>query len=334
MNKSVFEETKIKNMLISSRVGVPPMCTYMCKTNDGVSSNFHLAHYTTLAIGKPGFIIQEATSVDENGYLDDFGLGIYTKQQTTALKNIVDSVHEHSVKMGVQLNHAGCKSKSTNKTVYAASKLEDYETQLTIEEIESIVDAFKNAAKNAKIAGYDFIEIHGAHGYLINQFLSPLKNKRTDKYGADKTLLLQQVIKACQSEFDGPIGVRVSAEEYADGGNHLDYFVELAPKLEKWGMDFINVSTGGVVYHPIELSAMYQVKHAHAIKEVVNIPVMCAGLITKEEEIESIIHTNQSDYVLIGRELLRNPFFTLKWMKELGLLNEENTPNYLYRSLR
>ncbi len=318
MAKKVFEFSTINKLGFKNRVGVAPMVIGKSNNKDGVASEFHLKHYVHLASGEVGFITQGATAVSEEGYLSDDCLGIFDEKQRDALKKIVENVHQYDCKIGIQLNHAGGKGKSTNTTIVAPTKLDEHHVALTKEKIKNIIDSFEKSARYAQEAGYDYIEIHGAHGYLINQFLSPLKNFREDEYGKNRSLFLKEVYEACRRGFSGVIGVRISAEEYEEKGNHIDYYVDLAKEMEKWGMDFISVSTGGVVPFPIEEHPLFQVKYAKRIKECVKLPVMCAGVITKEDEIDSIILNGDCDYVLMGRELLRNPLFMLNWLTRLN----------------
>lgn len=328
-----FEPLTFKKMTIANRIGVAPMCTYMCKKKDGVAEDFHLAHYTTFALGQPGFIIQEATAVNENGYISDYDLGIYHPRQREALKHIVESVHAHNVKMGVQLAHAGAKSKRSNVRIVAPSAVDGAE-EMSVQDIEKVIFDFEAAAKWARIIGYDFVEVHGAHGYLINQFLSPLTNHRTDEYGEDKQLLLKKVVTVVLKEFDGPVFVRLSGTEYHEDGRTIEDTQETVKMLAKMGVSVINMSSGGVVAANIPLGPKYQVPLATAAKQVCSIPVATAGLITEREHIRSIIDNEEADLVLLGRLALRDPFFILKWKYEENLLSKEDVPNYMYRSLQ
>src|SRR5690554_195083 len=206
-----FENMHIQMMKIENRVGVAPMCTYLCDTKDGVANEFHFTHYGNLALGQPGLIIQEATSVNEQGYISDYCLGIYKPRQKEALSHLVDFVHRYNTKIGVQLNHAGLKSKRSNITKVGPMDDEDVHG-LTQQEILEIVDDFVAAAKSARNIGYDFIEIHAAHGYLIIHFFSPITIKREDDNVKDRFFLLQQIIIAINNELEGPVFVRVSAD--------------------------------------------------------------------------------------------------------------------------
>ncbi len=318
MNKA-FETSQIKNLKLKNKVGVAPMVIGKSRDKDGIASDYHLNHYTLLAKNQVGFITQGATAVNSDGYLTDDCLGIFNEQQKEALKMIVEGVHQEDCKIGIQLNHAGAKARGSKATVYAPSKLAENQIALTKETINAILNDFEKSASYAQEVGYDYIEIHGAHGYLINQFLSPLKNFRDDEYGKDRGLFLKQVYEACRRGFNGVIGVRISAEEYDDKGNHIEYYMELCKTMQAWGVDYISVSTGGVAGFASEEYPCYQVKYASMIKKEVTIPIQCAGLITKEEEIEQILRDNEADYVLMAREFLKNPSFMSNWIKCLEI---------------
>lgn len=328
-----FEPLQIQKMKIDNRIGVAPMCTYLCDSKDGVANEFHVVHYCNLALGQPGMIIQEATSINDQGYISDHCLGIYKPRQKEELAKLVASVHRFQSKIGVQLNHAGRKSKHSNITKVGPMDEADV-VGLNHDDIKKIVDDFAAAAKSARNIGYDFVEIHAAHGYLINQFLSPITNQRLDEYGQDRFLFLHEVIKAVRHEFDGPVSVRISAEEYSEKGNGIEQSIETAKKCEQLGISMINVSSGGTVGIPFDPYPLYQVKLAQAIKEHVTIPVATAGLITTMDEIEGILNNNQADIVLLGRKLLLDPYFVLKEKYKRGLVEAGKVSHYMLRGLQ
>jgi NADPH2 dehydrogenase len=327
-----FEPVQIQKMKIDNRVGVAPMCTFLCDTKDGVANEFHMVHYCNLALGQPGMIIQEATSINDQGYISDHCLGIYKPRQKEALTKLVELVHRYPSKIGIQLNHAGKKSKHSNITKIGPMD-EEGVVGASQDEIKKIVDDFAAAAKSARNIGYDFVEIHAAHGYLINQFLSPVTNQRHDEYGQDRFLLLKEVIMVVKHEFDGPISVRISADEYEEGGNTIEDSIEIAKKCEQLGISMMNISSGAFAGVPFDPYPLYQVKLAQAIKQHVSIPVATAGLISTIEEIEGIVSKDEADIVLLGRKLLVDPYFVLKEKYKQGLILEGDVSNYLYRGL-
>ncbi len=336
----LFESFHIANMEVANRVGVPPMCTYSVEKNDGVANDFHLAHYLTLAMGLPGFIIQEATAIRPEGRISNRDLGIYTKEQQLALKRIVDAMHHFhpSVKFGIQIGHAGRKAYLSDSNAVAPSPLpfeqnDPLPAELATADVEKLVKAFVDAAIAAQNIGYDFVEIHSAHGYLINQFLSPAINKRGDIYGKNRFLFLEQIIRDCRKALQIPLFVRVSAEEFFPDGLHIQDHVKIAQQLESLGVDFMDVSTAGVAPVKIPVGPMYQVPYATAIKNAVKIPVACVGLITHYEQISEILSENKADVVLLGRKSLHDPFFLLKIKQKLNLLKEHEIPAYLYRGI-
>ena len=327
-----FEKFMVNRMEVDNHVGIAPMCTYLCDTKDGVANMFHFSHYNNLALGQPGFIIQEATAVNEKGYISENCLGIYNPRQKEALTNLVEGVHQYKTKIGIQLNHAGRKSKLN--IIKDGAIDEEHVQGLSEAGILKIVDDFAAAAKSARHCGYDFIEIHGAHGYLVNQFLSPITNKRSDAYGQDRFLFLEQILKAVKHEFEGPIFVRISADEYHPEGNTIKESIELAKKLESLGVALINVSSGGFVDIPFEPYPLYQVPFAEAIRAQVSIPVATAGLISTMEAIETILDKQQADVILLGRKALLDPYFMLKEKYKHGLIQQDDIESYLYRALK
>ena len=310
-----------KGLVLKNRIVMAPMCMYSSNP-DGFVGHFHLTHYTTRAYGGVALIIQEATAVEARGRISDGDLGIWSDEHVEGLKTLVESVQYAGARFGIQLAHAGRKCKVEGETSIAPSSIAfnaDYKTpkEMTKEDIKEVVKAFKAAAKRVKQAGYDFLEIHAAHGYLINEFLSPLSNQRSDEYGGsleNRVKFLKEIIKAIKKEYDGPLGVRFSAEEFAQGGNHIEDYVKIV-KLIQPEVDVINVSSGGVVpVTNIKPEPMYQIPYATKIKEV-GITTIGGGLITTLEEINKILENDQADLIYIGRELLRNPYFVMHLAK-------------------
>lgn len=327
----VFEHNKLGHMELSNRIGVPAMCTYIVETKDGVGNLHHVAHYDTLAKGRPAFIVQEATAVNAHGYINAECLGIFTPRQRQILKDIVDCVHAYGVKIGIQLNHAGMKNSFGNQK-YGPMDRDDV---IGLDEagIEEIIVNFEFASRWARELGYDFVEVHAAHGYLINQFLSPLTNQRSDAYGEDRTLLLRRITEGCRDNFEGDVIVRISAEEYEAQGLHVDDMQPVVQAIEEAGAVAISVSSGGLNSSVIEAYPMYQIPYAKKIRSMTSLPVMGVGLITKEAEIEQLLMEESCDYVLLGRKLLRDPFFLLKWLDHVHMLHEDEIGQCLYRGI-
>lgn len=322
-----FSEYEIKGLKLKNRLVMPPMCMYSAD-NQGMVADFHRLHYGARALGGVGLIILEATAIVPNGRISSNDLGIWHDGHIEGLKSIVESVKPYGTKIGIQLAHAGRKCESNDDYIVAPCPIPysdhyRWPRKLSKEVIIEIIDQFKDAAKRADQAGFDLIEIHAAHGYLINQFLSPLANKREDEYGGsleNRTRFLKEILKAIKQVWpdDKPILVRVSADDYVEGGIDKDQMAQIID-LIKEDIDMVHVSTGGVVSAKINSYPGYQVTHAEYIKNKCNIPTIAVGLITEYDHVEAILQNNRADLVALGRELLRKPFFPLNMAYENNL---------------
>ncbi|WMT38921.1 NADPH dehydrogenase NamA [Paenibacillus sp. D2_2] len=324
MNRKLFSPFTIKNTTFKNRVVMSPMCMYSSPNQDGKVADWHLVHYPTRAVGGVGLIIIEATAVSPEGRITYRDLGIWDDEHIEGLQRLVSLIQQNGAKAGIQLAHAGRKA-DLEETIFAPSAI-PFTTMKTpkaadLEEIRGIVQNFRNAARRAREAGFDVIEIHAAHGYLLNEFLSPLANHREDEYGGNadnRYRLLGEVIEAVKQEWNGPLFVRVSAEEYAEGGNHLEDYIYYARKMKEQGVDLIDCSSGAVVPAHIDIFPGYQVNLSEQIRHQAEISTGTVGLITNPHHAEEIIGNNRADLVLLGRELLRDPYWTLHAAKELG----------------
>lgn len=320
---NTFKSYTLKNTLLKNRIVMPPMCVYS-SDETGIANNFHYTHYVTRAIGGVGLIIVESTGVVKNGRTTDADLGIWDDAQINALKNIVEGVKKYGSKIAIQLNHAGRKYTGIAGEVVAPSPIKFDEKsllpkELTKSEIKQIIVNFKEAAIRADKAGFDTIEIHGAHGYLIHQFLSPLSNLREDEYGGNiknRTRLLKEVLQAVTEVWpkEKPILLRVSSNDYKDGGITLNDMEEIITEVREY-IDMVHVSTGGLIPALINVYPGYQLNYSNTLKEKCNIPTIAVGLITDINMAEEIISNDRADLVAIGRELLRNPYFVLNQAK-------------------
>lgn len=304
--------TKLKNSLIMA-----PCCMYSAK-EDAKLTHFHFSHYEARAIGGVGLIIVEATAIEPKGRISDKDLGLYTKEQAQLHKQLVQNCQSYGTKMGIQLAHAGRKSQANDTTPVAPSSIkfsDEYKqpNELTLDEITQIKKAFVNSALLAKEAGYDVLELHGAHGYLLCEFNSPLTNKRDDIYGGsleNRCRLTIEIAKEIKEATNLPLSVRISATEWSDGGWDIKDSIYLSKELEKVGADVIHVSAGGNqanAKHMPKLEPLYQADYAKQIKENINIPVIAVGLINTYEQCQEVYDRNCADFVAMGRELLRNP---------------------------
>ncbi|WPD18084.1 NADH:flavin oxidoreductase/NADH oxidase [Thermaerobacter composti] len=330
----LFDPITFRGLTLRNRIVMSPMCQYSAGT-DARANDWHFVHYGTRAVGGVGLIVVEATAVEGRGRISEADLGLYRDDHVEPLRRIVDFCHAQGVPVGIQLAHAGRKAWSPNKGVgpepaVAPSAIPfapDWPVPraLGIEEIPAIVDAFAAAARRALQAGFDLIEIHAAHGYLLNQFLSPLSNRRTDGYGGDlrgRMRLLLEVVEAVRAVWpsDRPLWVRLSAVDWAPGGVTLDDTVAVASALKERGVDLVDCSSGGVVPppEPIPQGPGYQAAFAAEVRRRVGIATGAVGLITEPAQADHVIRSGQADVVLLARQLLREPYWPLRAARELG----------------
>ncbi|QEE16558.1 NADPH dehydrogenase [Promethearchaeum syntrophicum] len=333
----LFTEYKIKDLFLKNRIVMPPMCMYS-SDRTGIVQPFHLVHYGTRAQGGAGLIIIEATAVEARGRISGNDLGIWNDDQIPGLKSIVDIVHGFGAKIAIQLAHAGRKATVAQGISSWNSQFSDeYPIPIKMEEshIRQVVLAFSEAARRAQLIGFDAVEIHGAHGYLINQFISPLVNHREDSYGCKNGIgikFLQEIIKSVKNNFKGPIGLRISAEEYSNNGLHPHNFIPMLAEILKdhsTSIDFINVSSGGVIEEgfPSKVLPGYQIDFAHEIKKGINIPILAGGMLSDPDMINKILNGKKADLIWLGRELLRNPYWPLH-TSEYFKIEQKKPPQY------
>ncbi|MDC7231906.1 MAG: NADPH dehydrogenase NamA [Spirochaetales bacterium] len=329
---ALFTPFRVKNMELRNRIVMPPMCMYSAGS-DGKATDWHSFHYRTRAQGGTGLIIQEATAVEARGRISDRDLGIWSDDQIPGLQSIVDGIKEEGAVPAIQLAHAGRKCTVSSEDVIAPSPVcfdsEDplYLTprEMSAEDIDAVIASFKNAAVRAAQAGYEALEIHGAHGYLISEFLSPLTNFRQDEFGGSaggRAEFLKRIIQAVRSVWaqENPLILRVSALDYGDNGNEAEDLAEMINLVKDEGLDLVHVSTGGVVPHVVIPAAPgFQIPAAKIIKTLTDLPVAGGGLITEAEHAEQILADEECDLVFLGRELLRNPYFPLSSAQKAGV---------------
>jgi NADPH2 dehydrogenase len=325
VNTKLFSPYTIKNVTLKNRIVMAPMCMYSSHNEDGMVENWHYTHYVSRAVGQVGLIILEATAVTPQGRISPQDLGIWSDDHIEGLSRLVQQMKEHGTATGIQIAHAGRKA-VIEGDIIAPSALpfnEKMKTplEMSIEDIYETIEAFRAGAERAKKAGFDVIEIHGAHGYLINEFLSPLSNKRNDGYGGsaeNRYRFLREVIEAIKTVWDGPLFVRVSAKDYHEEGLTPDDYVTYSRWMKEQGVDLIDVSSGAVVPASIHVYPGYQVKFAEKIKEEAQIATGAVGLITTGIQAEEILQNDRADLILIARELLRDPYWPKTAAKELG----------------
>jgi 2,4-dienoyl-CoA reductase-like NADH-dependent reductase (Old Yellow Enzyme family) len=338
----LFDPLAIRDITFANRVFVSPMCQY--SSTDGYASDWHLVHLGSRAVGGAGLVLTEATAVLPEGRISPQDLGIWMDDHIEPLARVVRFIQEQGSVAGMQLAHAGRKastyapwaghgmapeSKGGWKNVVAPSALaftDGYPMPraLSVDGIKNIVSAFAAAARRACEAGFGVIEIHGAHGYLIHEFLSSLSNQRTDAYGGsfeNRTRLLREIVGAVRGSWPerAPLFVRISATDWIDGGWDIQQSVELARQLKELGADLIDCSSGGNVPHAkIPVGAGYQTQFAEQIRREAGILAGAVGMITSPIQAEHLLVTGQADAVIIARELLRDPYWPLRAARELG----------------
>lgn len=323
----LFSNIKIKDLELKNRIVMAPMCM-VAADEEGYAKDWHEIHYASRAIGGTGLIILEATAVESRGRIKEGDLGIWDDSHIEGLARIVQSSKALGAKVGIQLAHAGRKCEVKSEKIIAPSPIafnDTYPTpeEMTIDDIKFVINAFKEGARRANEAGFDTIEIHGAHGYLINEFLSPLTNKRKDEYGGsieNRVRFLREITQEIKTVWpeNKPIILRVSAEEYVEDGNHPEDLVEIINIVKDKGIDIIDISSGGVVPARIDVYPGYQIIFAEIIKKGTNLPVIAGGLVTEPDMAEEILKNNRADFIFLGRELLRNPYWPLQAASKLN----------------
>lgn len=357
---ALFQPFTLRDVTIPNRVWMPPMCQYSAAPegpSTGAPNDWHFAHYAARSAGGTGLIIVEATAVSPEGRISPYDLGIWNDTQVEAFRRITRFLRSQGTVPAIQLAHAGRKASTDRPWTGGAPVGPDaygwqplgpsplpfaaghpVPTELTVAEIHEIVGQFTDAARRALDAGFEIAEIHGAHGYLVNEFLSPHSNRRTDTYGGsyeNRTRLALEVVDAVREVWpeDKPLFFRISATDWLEeDGWTADDTVRFAARLKEHGVDLLDVSTGGNASGVrIPVGPGYQVPFAARVKAETPLPVAAVGLITDVEQAEKIIANSEADAVLLGRELLRNPSFARLAARELGA--EVHVPDQYHRSV-
>ncbi|MGI5373528.1 NADH:flavin oxidoreductase/NADH oxidase [Streptomyces sp. CA-251387] len=357
---ALFQPYTLRDVTIPNRVWMPPMCQYSAAPEGpdmGAPNDWHFAHYAARAAGGTGLIVVEATAVAPEGRISPYDLGIWNDTQVEAFRRITRFLVSQGTVPGIQLAHAGRKA-STDRpwkggapvgpdaygwepvapSAVAFADGHPVPRELTVAEIREIVGHFADAARGALAAGFEVAEIHGAHGYLINEFLSPYSNHRTDAYGGsyeNRTRFALEVVDAVREVWpdDKPLFFRISATDWLEeGGWTADDTVRFAAELQAHGIDLLDVSTGGNASGVrIPVGPGYQVPFAARVKAETAMPVAAVGLITDAEQAEKIVANGEADAVLLGRELLRTPSWARHAARELG--GDVHVPDQYHRSV-
>ncbi|WP_421942158.1 NADPH dehydrogenase NamA [Pedobacter sp.] len=352
----LFSPLKLKDVTLKNRIVISPMCQY--SAIDGFANDWHLVHLGSRAVGGAGLIIQEATAVTPEGRISYGDLGLWKDEQVEKLKQIVSFIHAQGAIAGIQLAHAGRKA-SCELPWNGGEQISEGELswqpvgpsavtfkkdqvliphELSIKEIQEIVMAFRAAAQRAKEAGYQVVEIHAAHGYLLHEFVSPISNKRSDLYGGsfeNRIRLVIDVVEAVQSVWPDnlPVFVRISATDWVEGGWDENDSVQLAAVLKDKGVDLIDTSSGGNVPDAIIPAAPnYQVPFADKIRNEIGIRTGAVGIIVDAQQAEEILEQGKADLIFIARESLRDPYFPMHAAQMLS--DDHEWPNQYVRAKR
>lgn len=331
----LFAPIQIRNVKLANRIVVSPMCQYSCE--DGLANDWHVVHLGSRAVGGAGLIFCEATAVEARGRISPWDLGIWKDEHIEPLARLVRFLKQNGSATGIQLAHAGRKASTeapwrgrravgiqdggwepVAPSAVAFDNASLLPSELSITEIRNITNRFVDAAKRSLEAGFDVIELHGAHGYLMHEFLSPLSNKRGDEYGGsfkNRIRFPLEVINAVRKVMpdDMPLFLRISATDWVEGGWSIDESVELARTVRPMGVDLIDCSSGGSSPDAaIPLGPGYQVPFAERIRNEAGILTGAVGLITDPKEADNILCDGSADLVFLAREFLREPYWPIK----------------------
>lgn len=338
----LFSPLKLRSVTLPNRIAVSPMCQYSC--DDGFADDWHVVHLGSRAVGGAGLVLAEATAVVPEGRITPFDLGLWKDEHIEPLARIVAFVHGQGAAAGIQLAHAGRKASMGRpwegerlmkpdeggwENVMAPSAVafrEGYAEPhaLKFAEVRGVVEAFAAAARRAVVAGFDVVEIHAAHGYLLHEFLSPLSNLRADQYGGtleNRIRLVVETVDAVRRELgeEKALFVRISATDWTEGGWDIEQSVALAHVLKQHGVDLVDTSSGGnVAGATIPTGPSYQVPFAAQIRREAQIPTGAVGQITEAKQADGIVRNGEADVVLLAREMLRDPYWPLHAAQTLG----------------
>ncbi len=339
----LFDPLTLRGVSFPNRIGVSPMCQYSCE--DGFATDWHLIHYGTRAVGGAGLVMTEATAVAPEGRISPNDLGLWKDAQVAGLARCVRFIRAQGAVAGIQLAHAGRKASmpppwqeekalseaeggwspvaAPSAVPFGPASAEP--RALSAEQIQGVVLQFAEAAGRALAAGFQVAEVHAAHGYLLHQFLSPLSNQRADAYGGsfeNRSRLVREVVAAVRRIWPEalPLFVRISATDWEAGGWDADQTVELARQLKPLGVDLVDCSSGGLLPKArIPVAPGFQVPFAERVRREAGIPTSAVGLIREPEQAAQIIRQGQADLVLLGRQMLRDPYWPQRAAKQLGV---------------
>ncbi len=350
----LFTPVRLRDLEVRNRVWVSPMCQY--SSRDGLPDDWHLVHLGSFARGGAGLVFTEASAVLPEGRISPVDAGIWNDAQRDAWSRVVDFVHGQGARAGIQLAHAGRKASSLPPWLGRGAvadhdggwqplapsalpfpALRQDPRALDEAGIAGVVDAFAEAARRSVEAGFDVLEVHAAHGYLLHEFLSPLSNRREDEYGGsfeNRARLLLQVVDAVRDTVpETPLTTRISATDWTDGGWTVEDSVRLAGSLRQHGVDLVDVSSGGnVADASIPVGPGYQVDFARRVREEAGVASGAVGMLTEPKQAEEVIASGSADVVLLARAMLRDPHWALRAAHELGVTEGVRWPQQYLRA--
>lgn len=329
---------EFKGLKLKNRVVMSPMCMHSA-AEDGFVTDWHRVHYGARALGQVGLIFPETLAVNKDARIGAGDLGIWSDEHVEGLRGLVDLLHSFGAKVGAQIGHAGRNADLPGVDVVAPSAIPFTDDSpvpraLAVEEIPALVKSFGAAARRALEAGFDVLEIHAAHGYLLSTFLSPLSNIRDDEYGGDakcRYRILGEIIDEIKQVWgDRPLFVRISSSDYAEGGNTPESFLEYGRWMKEQGVDLIDCSSGGIKMLKVQSYPGYQVPAAELLRKELGIATGAVGLIQDGRQAEEILQNGRADLVFVGRQMLRDPFWVRSAADELKVSIDTPAPYTRY----
>lgn len=338
----LFTPITLRELTLRNRIVVSPMCQYSAE--GGLPNDWHRVHYGTRAVGGAALVMVEATAVCPEGRITPWCLGLWSERHVEAFRPITDFMRRHGAVPGIQIAHAGRKGscdapwnagkfippgaggwQTVAPSAIPVTPAHGVPHALTHDEIEGIVELFADAARRALAAGFEVAEVHCAHGYLLNAFLSPLSNKREDEYGGDlpnRCRLPLRIARTVREIWPAgwPVFVRISATDWVEGGWDLAQSIEFAKMLKAAGIDLVDCSSGGLILDAhVPVAPGYQTPFAAGVRQGAGIATGAVGMITAPEQAEQILVDGQADLIFLARELLREPYWPLRAARELGV---------------
>ncbi|MGK3126419.1 NADPH dehydrogenase NamA [Candidatus Pantoea formicae] len=327
MSALLFEPITINGVEFRNRIAMSPMCMHSASDNGDIN-DFHIIHYGARALGGAGLVMLETAAVLPNGPIGPGDIGIWDDHHIEGLRRVTAVIQRFGAKAGAQIGHAGRQLGISHQPSIAPSAIpftaeSRVPQEMTVKQIREVVEAFRHAARRAREAGFDVVEIHCAHGYLLNQFLSPIANNRTDDYGGtheNRYRIVREVIDVVRSEWKGPLFLRISSTDYLEGGNRPDDFLIYGRWMKEQGIDLIDCSSGGIAMVQVNTYPNYQVPAAEMLRRALEIKTGAVGLIETGRQAEEIVQNGRADIVFVGRDMLKDPFWARSAADDLNVV--------------